>query len=241
MPLTWQQFSVIVLEKFVPQSRREELCRQFKQLRQGDMSVTLYEMQFSELARHAIWLTPTDKIEMVRGQERVEREANRPRGHGGFCGTPSGGPFISLALPAQSSSRAPSGQGSSMLGPSSSYPGARGSLQSPALASGCCYECGEFFHMKRECPRLVGGPAPQRSQSMSSASVPPPPAESARGGAQSARGRPRGGGRSVDGQARFYALLSKPNAIALDDVITCIVSVCHRDASVLFDPGSTYS
>ena len=31
-PLTWQQFSVVFLEKFVPRSRREELCRQFERL-----------------------------------------------------------------------------------------------------------------------------------------------------------------------------------------------------------------
>ncbi|XP_070031653.1 uncharacterized protein [Nicotiana tomentosiformis] len=270
-------------------------------------------MRFSELARHAIWLVPTDRekirrfidgltyqlrllmtrervsgatfdevvdialqIEMVRGLERVDREAKRPRGQGGFSGTPSGGQFqhgrcrsfrhaqtarpvhrgassghgchsyqqvrSSLgALPAQSSSHAPSGQGSSMSGPSASYPGALGSFQSPAPAPGCCNECGEFSHMRRECPHLVGGPAPQRSQSMSSALVPPPPAQSARGGAELARGLPRRGGRSGGGHARFYDLPARPHAIALDAVITGIVSVCYRDAFVLFDSGSTYS
>ncbi|XP_023773747.1 uncharacterized protein LOC111922420, partial [Cyanistes caeruleus] len=39
--------------------------------------------------------------------------------------------------------------------------------------------------------------------------------------------RPRGSGRT--------------DASASDAVITGIISVCHRDASVLFDPGSTYS
>lgn len=53
-PLTWHQFSVVFLEMFVPQSRREEMRRQFEQLRQGDMSVTRYVMRFSELARHAV-------------------------------------------------------------------------------------------------------------------------------------------------------------------------------------------
>ncbi|XP_070049936.1 uncharacterized protein [Nicotiana tomentosiformis] len=47
--------------KFVPQSRREELRRQFEQLRQDGMSVMQYEMRFSELARHAVWLVPTDR------------------------------------------------------------------------------------------------------------------------------------------------------------------------------------
>ncbi|XP_070032443.1 uncharacterized protein [Nicotiana tomentosiformis] len=115
------------MEKFVPQSRREELRRQFEQLRQGDMSMTHYEMRFLELARHAIWLVPTDRerirrfidgltfqlrylmtrervsgatfdevvdiarqIEMVCSQERVEREAKRPRGQGGFSSVPGG-------------------------------------------------------------------------------------------------------------------------------------------------------
>nr|XP_016472288.1 PREDICTED: mucin-1-like [Nicotiana tabacum] len=71
------------------------------------------------------------------------------------------------ALPKQSSSRAPSGQGSPMPGPSTSYPGAQGSIQSPAPA-----------------PGSLGGSAPQRSQSVSSAPAPPPPAQPARGGAQ---------------------------------------------------------
>lgn len=76
---------------------------------------------------------------------------------------------------------------------------------------------------------------------MTSAPFSLPPTQIARGGAQSARGRPTRGGRSGGGHAHFYALPSSPDAIASDAVITGIVSVCHRDASVLFDPGSTYS
>ena len=65
-PLSWHQFSVVFLEKFVPQSRREELCRQVEQLCQGDISVTRYEMRFSELVRHAVLMVPTDR-------ERIRR------------------------------------------------------------------------------------------------------------------------------------------------------------------------
>lgn len=61
-----------------------------------------------------------------------------------------------------------------------------------------------------------------------------------RGGGQLDRGRPRGEGRLGGIQARFYALTSRLDDIALDVVITGIVSVCHRDASVLFDPGSIF-
>ncbi|XP_070011209.1 uncharacterized protein [Nicotiana sylvestris] len=45
----------LLREKYVPQSHREELRREFEWLRQREMAVTKYEMRFSELARHAIW------------------------------------------------------------------------------------------------------------------------------------------------------------------------------------------
>ncbi|XP_070041442.1 uncharacterized protein [Nicotiana tomentosiformis] len=63
-----------------------------------------------------------------------------------------------------------------------------------------------------------------------------PPTQPARGGGPTGRGRPRGGG-----QARYYALPTRTEAIASNLVITGIVPVCHRDPSVIFDPGSTYS
>ncbi|XP_070054290.1 uncharacterized protein [Nicotiana tomentosiformis] len=66
VPLTWQEFSVLSLEKFMPQSHREELRRQFEQLQPDGMSVTQYEMRFFELDRHAVWLVPTDR-------ERIKR------------------------------------------------------------------------------------------------------------------------------------------------------------------------
>ncbi|XP_070049491.1 uncharacterized protein [Nicotiana tomentosiformis] len=66
LPLTWQEFSVLFLEKFVPQSRREELHRQFEQLRQDGMSVMQYEMRFSELAHHVAWLVPTNRESIRR-------------------------------------------------------------------------------------------------------------------------------------------------------------------------------
>ncbi|XP_070042995.1 uncharacterized protein [Nicotiana tomentosiformis] len=65
-PLSWHEFSFLFLENFVPQTRREELRRQFKQLRQYGLSVTQYEMGFSELAHHAVWLVLT-------ARERIKR------------------------------------------------------------------------------------------------------------------------------------------------------------------------
>ncbi|XP_070039617.1 uncharacterized protein [Nicotiana tomentosiformis] len=63
----------------------------------------------------------------------------------------------------------------------------------------------------------------------------------ARGRAQVVWGCPRDGGQSGGDQACCYAFLSRPEVEASSVVITYIISVFHRDASVLFDPGSTYS
>ncbi|XP_070037022.1 uncharacterized protein [Nicotiana tomentosiformis] len=76
---------------------------------------------------------------------------------------------------------------------------------------------------------------------MTSAPVTSPPAQPARGGAQAPIGRSRGGCRSGGSQPQLYAIPARPEAVALDAVITNIVSVCHKDVSTLFDPGSTYS
>ncbi|XP_070039280.1 uncharacterized protein [Nicotiana tomentosiformis] len=77
-----------------------------------------------------------------------------------------------------------------------------------------------------------------------------------KGRGQAGRGHPRGGGQAGGGQsatvqsgrgqpagtpARFYAFSARLDALASDSVIIGTISVCDRDASVLFDPGSTYS
>ncbi|XP_070033096.1 uncharacterized protein [Nicotiana tomentosiformis] len=90
---------------------------------------------------------------------------------------------------------------------------------------------------------------------MISARVAPPPAQPSRGGGQAARGgdkairggdqpirgRPRDGGQSGEAQPLFYAFPARPEVESSNAVITCIILVYHRYASVLFEPGSTYS
>ncbi|XP_070012222.1 uncharacterized protein [Nicotiana sylvestris] len=258
------------------------------------MTVSQYDSRFSELARHAIWMVPTDcerirgfvdglnyhlrilmtrervlgatfeevvdiarEIETVRRQGREETEAKKPRGSGSYSGASLRGQFqhgrgrsfrhaqsarpeyrgASLghghhgsqrvqsslsALPAQSSFHAPSVQGSSMPSASAGHSGVRGSLQSPSPAPGSCYECGEFGHVWRQCPRRMAGSSQQRGQPSTTTPVTSPPAQPARGGGHAARGLPRGGGRSGGGQARFYALPGRPDAIVSDVVITGI-------------------
>ncbi|XP_070057817.1 uncharacterized protein [Nicotiana tomentosiformis] len=206
--------------------------RQFERLRQGDMSVTQYEIRLSELACHTIWLVPMDskrimrfidgltyqlqllmttervsgatfdevvdiarQIEMVRGQERIEREAKRPLGQGVFNGASFGGQFQH-------------GRGRNFRKAQSARPFHRGASSS------------QGSHSSHQCPRRHGGLSQQRSQPPTTAPVTSPPVQSTRGGGQSTRGRPRREGRSGAGQARFYALPARPDAITSDVVIT---------------------
>ncbi|XP_070044918.1 uncharacterized protein [Nicotiana tomentosiformis] len=54
--LTWDQFSQLFLEKFLPITLREGYHRQFESLQQGSMTVTQYENRFMDLARNALLL-----------------------------------------------------------------------------------------------------------------------------------------------------------------------------------------
>ncbi|XP_070021867.1 uncharacterized protein [Nicotiana sylvestris] len=66
-----------------------------------------------------------------------------------------------------------------------------------------------------------------------------------KGGVQAGRGQPTiaqsGGGQVAGALARFYTFPARPDALASYAVITGIISISARDASVLFDTGSTYS
>ncbi|XP_070045756.1 uncharacterized protein [Nicotiana tomentosiformis] len=110
-PFTWQQFSIIFLEKFVPQSCREELRRQFEQLQSACHAIRLVPTYMEKIKRFIDGLTYqlqllmtrervygatfdevvdiSRQIKMVRSQERVKREEKRPRGQGRFSGVPS--------------------------------------------------------------------------------------------------------------------------------------------------------
>ncbi|XP_070044893.1 uncharacterized protein [Nicotiana tomentosiformis] len=48
--LTWDQFSQLFLEKYLPVTLREDYRRQFECLLQGNMIVTQYETRFADLA-----------------------------------------------------------------------------------------------------------------------------------------------------------------------------------------------
>ena len=96
----------------------------------------------------------------------------------------------------------------------------------------------------RDCPRTRRGGLPQGSQGSTSRAAQPPArccAKNGRGGSLSGRGGGRGGSQSDGGRSHCYAFPGRPEAEASDAVTTSIISVCHRSATVLFDPSFTYS
>ncbi|XP_070041293.1 uncharacterized protein [Nicotiana tomentosiformis] len=142
----------------------------------------------------------------------------------------------------ESSYRPPTIQGSS-----GGYSGHQGQTSGQQItAPRGCFECRDLTHVRRFCPKLRGKAVQQGQQPMITAPVAAPTVQPPRDGGQVGRGHPRGRGQAGGGQpsgapSRFYTFLAKPDAVASDVVITDIIPVCGRAASVLFDPRSTYS
>ncbi|XP_070015424.1 uncharacterized protein [Nicotiana sylvestris] len=175
------------------------------------------------------------RLEEMRGRERDDRVAKKPRGMGGFNGghaaatTYHGKSYVChpvhSALPA--SSGAPVFQRSQVAQfalPLSTAPLAWGAFNGQSSRPGPSYPS---RHTNREIALSVA---------MVAALVVVLPTQLARGGGWTGRGRPRGGG-----LARFYVFLGRIGAVASGSVITGMIPVCHRGASVLFNLGSTYS
>lgn len=100
--------------------------------------------------------------------------------------------------------------------------------------------------MSKYFPRRGRGTTPLISQSLVVITIASLPTQSARGEGHAVIGRPKagvqvGGGPTSGDRVRCYAFPGGPEAVALDTLITCMVSVYHRDASVLSYPRSTYS
>ncbi|XP_070039285.1 uncharacterized protein [Nicotiana tomentosiformis] len=209
----------------------------------------------------------TRRLEGMLTRDRKEREAKRSRESGTYSGAraPAAacqgrgymGRPIHSALPASSGAPATTRQHDPyyappvsivppILGASSDHSSRSGPSQSQKSCPPRAYfECGGTRHLVRDFPRIRRGAPPHISQAsrappgpqdMVIAPATTPPAHSARGRGRTCRGHPRG-----RGQARYYALPARTEAVAFDFVITSTVPIYHRDALVLFDPSSTYS
>ncbi|XP_073222466.1 uncharacterized protein [Cicer arietinum] len=115
-----------------------------------------------------------------------------------------------------------------------------------------CYQCGQIGHIRRDCPidtthpssSYASTPTTLASSQTHSAFVRKSGNSYVRGsGTFQQRGRGFGGRGQIPagrGQARVFAL-TRQDAQTSNAVVTCILSICSRDAHVLFDPGATHS
>ncbi|XP_070032299.1 uncharacterized protein [Nicotiana tomentosiformis] len=66
-PLTWDEFSKLFMDYFLPDSLRQKYARDFERLVQTpDMDVSTYNMKFSNLARYAPYLVSTHEARVRR-------------------------------------------------------------------------------------------------------------------------------------------------------------------------------
>ncbi|XP_049367958.1 uncharacterized protein LOC125832810 [Solanum verrucosum] len=229
-PMEWGEFASAFKGRFIPWSVQEKSRMRFESLVQGSMSVADYEARFWQLSRHASGL--------ISGEpERIRRFV---RGL-----TPTIRSYV------YRSSREATESGPAARGPPGSgrggYSITSGSSQSGSTPRSC-YGCGDPGHLIRQCPHQTQS-GPHRIVSAVPERDSTPPARgrgrgpaSGRGGRASGRGASGASGSQSGGRgAQCYAFPGRPEAEASNAVITCIVSVCHRPASVLFDPGSTFS
>uniref|UniRef100_A0A1U7VE76 Uncharacterized protein LOC104216349 n=1 Tax=Nicotiana sylvestris TaxID=4096 RepID=A0A1U7VE76_NICSY len=165
--LSWHDFLVLFLEKFVPQNHREELARDFERLRQGDMTVTYYKMRFKKLDLQVIWLFPTKMEKIKRFIDGLNYSLS-----------------FSMARVAEMVARFDQISTSSSLG----YQGQQ------SFSRGFCV-CGDLRRFKRDSLDYCVG-FHNSSQPNILAPAATPPELPARGRAQSARGLPRGRSRS---------------------------------------------
>ncbi|XP_070042460.1 uncharacterized protein [Nicotiana tomentosiformis] len=233
-PLTWPEFSIFFLEKFVPQSHREELHRQFERLRQDGMSVTQYEMRFCELARHVVWLVHTDRERIQRFVDGLTYQLRllmtRERVSGAtFDEVTDIAWQIDIVRSQERGKREakrPRGSGDFSSVPSGGqFYRDRGRPYS--YHQGQSYLSDLPAQSSSHAPLVQGSSAPGSSSRYSGArsSLQSPPPFVGRGYFE----------------CEDMGHIKRPDAVASDAVITGIVSVFHRKASILFDPSSSYS
>lgn len=65
-PLSWPQFSVLLLQEFIPQTRRDELCSEFENLFYKGMTAIQYAIRFTELSRYEALLISNERKSVCR-------------------------------------------------------------------------------------------------------------------------------------------------------------------------------
>ncbi|XP_070013824.1 uncharacterized protein [Nicotiana sylvestris] len=230
-PITWSQFTQLFLDRYIPPSEREELRYQFEQLEQGQMLVTDYEARFSELSRHALMILPTNAERVQRFVAGLHSGIRDNMAREVEMGTP-------YQLVVEIAWRI---EGYRLRGREKMQQDKRDRF-SREFRGAPIWGRGQFErgHPGRPPysapPPARGAPARPYFSAIPESSYRPPAIQGSSGGYLGPQG-------SSDS---YFSAMSKssyrpPTIQASSSGSTGIISVGVRDASVLFDPGSTYS
>lgn len=76
IPLQWDNFKIVFLDKYFPQSERRQKEAEFLQLQQGDMTVGQYVDKFEELAKFSLYLQhlPNDEWKASKFEQGLKPE-----------------------------------------------------------------------------------------------------------------------------------------------------------------------
>ncbi|XP_028105746.1 uncharacterized protein LOC114304796 [Camellia sinensis] len=72
--VTWARFLEVFYEKYFPDSLREQKASEFIHLRQGTMTMAEYESKFTQLARFATYVIPTEARKAKKFEARLDPE-----------------------------------------------------------------------------------------------------------------------------------------------------------------------
>ncbi|XP_028072240.1 uncharacterized protein LOC114274494 [Camellia sinensis] len=75
--LTWRQFEDLFMEKYFPNSLRQEMIQKFLQLKQGKMSVAQYANRFEAFSRYASAIVANEEDKELANSKRIQNQRSR--------------------------------------------------------------------------------------------------------------------------------------------------------------------
>ncbi|KAJ8761995.1 hypothetical protein K2173_006597 [Erythroxylum novogranatense] len=215
--LTWRDFGELFRKKYLSRVYIQEKAREFLNLTQREMSVSEYELRFTQLSRYAPHIVANEEDKCRKFEGGLHLGIKEKVILYNFCD------YQQLR---------------SRIEPQMQHYGNMHRGECRRL-TGVCFWCGEKGHRIRDCPLKSKGEGSQPQAQRRAETVGTRPTAGV-GSSGSVRkpippGRPRG-----QAQVRVFAM-TREEAAAAPEVVTGMAQLFHYDVYVLFDSGSTHS